>query len=413
MVLELWMVYTIIGVGSALVAAVTTYLVLSPRLAQSQRTAATLELQLSVERERAAQRQLDEKTVADRFAALSSQALRVNNESFLQLAKENLHKLQLQAQQDLGQRQKAIEHVITPIREALNKTEHQLQLLDRDRRESFGALQAHLQSMAETQTQLQSETQNLVQALRRPEVRGQWGELTLQRLVELAGMVEYCDFYRQESQHSDMGTQRPDLVVRMPESREIIVDAKTPLDAYLSAMESSEPNERKNFLQNHARNIQRSVRRLSSKTYWAQFKDSPEFVVLFIPGEQFLAAAIDYLPKLQEDALSHKIILATPNNFIALLKTIAFGWRQHQVTENAGQIREAGEELYQRLATFIEHLDRAGNQLGASVESYNKAIGSLERQLMPQARKFKELGIRAKKEIPVLEPLEQSPRQPS
>ncbi len=350
--------------------------------------------------------------LADSFAALSSQALKHNNEEFLRLAQENLKRFQSGAQADLEKREKSIEGMVKPIREALEKTERQIHQMEKERREAFGSLSQHLQLMAEGQHQLRTETQNLINALRRPEVRGQWGEMTLKRLAELAGMVEHCDFVEQEHRATEEGAMRPDMVVRMPDNRELVVDAKTPLDAYLSAMEAQSGEQRLHELKRHARKVRDRVRELASKAYWTQFKHSPDFVVLFIPGEQFLSAALEQDPSLLEDALNNKVILATPTSIIALLRAVAFGWRQQAVAENAEKIRDLGEELYKRAATFTEHLTRLGKSLGGSVDAYNKAVGSLERQLLPGARKFTELGIHSKKGIEELEPLEKSPRLP-
>ena len=264
--------------------------------------------------------------------------------------------------------------------------------------------------MAKAQEQLQGETRNLVKALRRPEVRGQWGELTLKRLAELAGMVEHCDFEQQLSVDTEQGKQRPDMVVRMPGSREIIVDAKAPMDGYLGAVEAKDDNERGLELRRHARNVRGRVRELSSKGYWQQFPRSPDFVVLFIPGDQFLSSALEVDPKLLEDAMTDKVVLATPSSLVALLRAVAYGWRQEALAENAEHIRTVGEELYERLSIFAEHLGKLGSSLNRSVESYNKAVGSFDSRVLPGARKFIEMGIQSKKDLPEPEPVERLPR---
>jgi len=271
-------------------------------------------------------------------------------------------------------------------------------------------LSQHLKTINESQADLRLETQNLVQALRRPEVRGQWGELTLKRIAELAGMVDHCDFFEQPQSEDKDSRMRPDMIVRMPDQRELIIDAKTPLDAYLNATQATEPDVRDQSLARHARNVRERMRELASKSYWSQFKNSPDFVVLFIPGEQFLSAALEHDPQLLEDALKNKVILATPTSIIALLRAVAFGWRQIAVAENAEKIRELGEDLYHRLATFAEHLQKLGKHLDASVEQFNKATGSLDRQVLSGARKFAELGIEKKKTIPELKIVENSPK---
>ncbi len=344
--------------------------------------------------------------LTDTFSALSSQALRNNNEEFLRLAQENLKQFQVQATAQLQQKEQSIDNLVKPIQEALAKTEQQIQAMEQARKEAYGSLSKHLESMTLTQHQLQLETRNLVQALRRPEVRGQWGEMTLKRLVELAGMVEHCDFYQQESVNTGDGTQRPDMIVRLPDQREIVIDVKTPLDAYLSAMEAPDDNHRRAALERHARKVRERVRELAAKSYWDQFKNAPDFVVLFIPGDQFLSAALDIDPALLEDALRQKIIMATPTSLVALLRAVAYGWRQQAVAENAERIRELGEDLYKRIGTFTEHLARLGRQLEGGVDSYNKAVGSLERQLLPGARKFVELGINPRKELDTPGPIE-------
>ena len=347
----------------------------------------------------------------DIFNAMAADALKDNNAQFLRLAKENLEKLHIKAEGELEKREQAIENLVKPISDALEKTEKQVRKMEADRQQAHGALSKHLETIAESHRTLQGETRNLVQALRRPEVRGQWGELTLKRLAELAGMVEHCDFYEQESVQTDEGKQRPDMVVRMPDKREIIVDAKTPLDAYLSAVEASDDAERTQLLERHARNVRARVKELASKSYWKQFKYSPDFVVLFIPGDQFLGAALDIDHTLIEDALSQQVILATPTSFVALLRAVAYGWRQETLAENAEAIREVGQEMFARLTTFAEHLSRLGRSLDNSVDAYNKAVGSYDTRILPGARKFTEMGVAAKKEAPKLEQIERSTRQ--
>lgn len=371
----------------------------------------TLEMERRAAEERTAGLEQARQQLVETFSALSSQALKHNTEEFLKLAGENLKQHQILAQNELTQREKAIEQMVKPIREALDKTERQIREIEKERKEAYGALHRHLETMARAQESLQGETRNLVQALRRPEVRGQWGELTLRRVVELAGMVDHCDFYEQEHVSGDEGALRPDMVVRMPDGREIVVDVKTPLDAYLSAAEAADEDSRTRELERHARKLRDRVVELSKKSYWSQFSNAPDFVVLFIPGEQFLSAALERDRTLLEDALRQKIILATPTSFVALLRAVAYGWRQQALAENADRIRELGEDLYKRLATFTEHLARVGKSIGASVEHYNRAVGSLERQVLPSARRMDELGIRARKELVELESLDKAVRQ--
>jgi DNA recombination protein RmuC len=361
---------------------------------RSQRQIATLETTLTLERRAVEESRAHLEQV---FSSLSAHALRENSEAFLQLAKETLAQFHLLAKHDLESKEKAVEALVSPLREALEKTREQIHLMEKERREAYGSLAKYLETLTQTQQLLQTETRNLVQALRRPEVRGQWGELTLRRLAELAGMVEHCDFYEQEPIHTEAGRLRPDMIVRLPGGREIVVDVKTPLDAYLNAIEAPDEATRRRFLEDHARKMRARVRELAAKSYWNQFKNAPDFVVMFIPGDQFLAAALDQDPGLLEEALAQRVVPSTPTSFVALLRAVAFGWRQEQLAANAERVREAGEELYQRLATFTEHLAKLGRSLGAAVSDYNKAVGSFEAKVLPAARRFPELGVSSTK----------------
>jgi len=344
------------------------------------------------------------------FKSLASDALKSNSSEFLKLAETNFKTLHTRASGNLEQREKAVESMVKPIREALEKTDQQIRKMEKERQTAFGSLTQHLQFMAQAQEQLQGETRNLVKALRRPEVRGQWGELTLKRLAELAGMVEHCDFDQQQSVDTDEGKQRPDMIVRMPGSREIIVDAKAPMDGYLAAVEAQDDSTRLLELQRHARNVRDRVRELSGKGYWQQFPQSPDFVVLFVPGDQFLSSALEVDARLLEDAMTDKVVLATPSSLVALLRAVAYGWRQEALAENAEHIRTVGQDLYERLSTFAEHLDKLGSHLSRSVDSYNKAVGSFDSRVLPGARKFTEMGIQGKKDLPEPEPVERLPR---
>lgn len=350
--------------------------------------------------------------LTETFGNLSSQALKQNNEEFLKLAQENLKQFQTKAQGDLSQKEQAIENLVKPIKDALEKTEKQIRTMEHERKEAYGALNQHLEIMAQTQQTLQGETRNLVKALSRPEVRGQWGEMTLKRLAELAGMVEHCDFYEQEHTQTEDGAMRPDMIVRMPGGREIVVDVKTPLDAYLSAVEAPDDKEREVHLARHTKNVRKRVQELATKGYWNQFKNAPDFVVLFIPGDQFLSAALDNDHALLEDAMQQKVILATPTSFVALLRAVAYGWRQESLAENAEHIKEVGEELYGRLATFAEHVGKMGKNLNTTVQHYNKAVASFDSRILPSARKFTEMGISTKKSVEHLDQIETAARTP-
>ena len=344
------------------------------------------------------------------FSELANQSLQANSESFLRLAEQNLGTQQERAKRELGEREKAVENLVKPIRDSLDAAQKQIAELEKSRSEAYGSIRTQLEAMQISQKSLKQETQNLVNALRRPEVRGRWGEITLRRLVELAGMVEHCDFQEQVHSVGEGQIIRPDMIVRMPDRRVLVVDVKTPLDAYLEAVEAENDAQRKLGLERHAKNVHAHIRMLASKTYWDQFDESPEFVILFIPGDQFLSAALNEKPDLIEFALSKHIILATPTSLVALLKAVAYGWRQLALADNAKEIRALAEELYGRLATFVGHMNRMGRQLASSVETYNKAVGSLERSVLPGARKFVELGVHEKKGIEKLETLDPVPR---
>jgi DNA recombination protein RmuC len=344
------------------------------------------------------------------FTELSNRSLQANSDTFLKLAEQKLETHQEKAKGELSEREKAVEALVKPIRDALEASQKQIAELEKSRSEAYGGIKSQLEEMHLSQKSLKQETQNLVNALRRPEVRGRWGEITLRRLVELAGMVEHCDFVEQVHTEADGQIFRPDMVVRMPDHRELVVDVKTPLDAYLTAAEAPDDAQRQLGLKRHAKNVRAHIRMLASKAYWNQFENSPEFVILFIPGDQFLSAALNEEPDLIEYALSEQIILATPTSFVALLKAVAYGWRQMSLADNAKEIRVLAEDLYARLATFVTHMNKVGRQLASSVENYNKAVGSLERSVLPGARKFVELGVHPKKEMEKLESLEPVPR---
>lgn len=365
------------------------------------------------------QRTLDEREMAfelanarltETFAELSNRSLQANSDTFLKLAEQNLNTQQEKAKRELSEREKAVESMVKPIRDALESSQKQIADLEKSRSEAYGGIKSQLEEMQLNQKSLRQETQNLVNALRRPEVRGRWGEITLRRLVEIAGMVEHCDFAEQVHIETDGQIIRPDMVVRMPDHRELVVDVKTPLDAYLSSIEAKDDVQRQLNLKRHAKNVRAHIRMLASKAYWNQFDESPEFVILFIPGDQFLSAALNEEPDLIEYALMQQIILATPTSFVALLKAVAYGWRQLALADNAKEIRILAEDLYARLATYVSHMNKVGRQLASSVENYNKAVGSLERSVLPGARKFVELGVHPKKEVEKLDSIEAVPR---
>ena len=366
--------------------------------------------QARIDEERDAAFELANAKLTETFAELSNRSLQANSDTFLKIAEQNLGIQQEKAKRELSEREKAVESLVKPIRDALDASQKQIAELEKSRSEAYGGIKSQLEEMQLNQKSLTQETQNLVNALRRPEVRGRWGEITLRRLVELAGMVEHCDFVEQAHTESDGQIIRPDMVVRMPDQRQLVVDVKTPLDAYLSAAEAKDDEQRQASLKRHAKNVRNHIRMLASKAYWNQFDESPEFVILFIPGDQFLSAALNEEPELIEFALSQQIILATPTSFVALLKAVAYGWRQLALADNAKEIRILAEDLYARLATYVSHMNKVGRQLASSVENYNKAVGSLERSVLPGARKFVELGVHPKKEVEKLESIESVPR---
>ncbi len=365
---------------------------------------------LSGEREQALTRAREQ--LQGVFGELARDSLQSNSEVFLQLARERLARQQSDAAQTLKERETAIETLVQPIREALAKTEAQIQAIERDRIDSFAGIKTQMEALAGGQNLLSRETRNLVTALRRPDVRGQWGEITLRRLVELSGMTLHVDFTEQQQRNTDSGAIRPDMVVHMPDRRDIIVDVKTPLDAYLSAIEAQSDDERGAQLRRHAQIVGARVRELASKQYWAQFERSPDFVVLFLPGDQFLTAALQENPTLIDDSLRQNVMLATPTSLVALLKIVQLGWKQSVLADNAAEIRGLGEELYKRLAVFGEHLGKLGRSLGSSVDSFNKAVGSLEAQVLPAARRFEALGLRVSRDIETIEPVESLARIP-
>jgi len=363
---------------------------------------------LDVERERALE--LASERLGSAFGELADRQFRSHTETFLKLARESLSVQQERAKGDLAAREQAIDGLVRPIRDALLRAETQMRELDQSSRATHGSISNQLGLLAASQHTLSVETRNLVNALRRPEVRGQWGEITLRRLVELAGMVEHCDFVTQSHQPTDTGAIRPDMVIYLPEGRVLVVDVKTPLDAYLEATEASGDAERRAALERHAAIVAGRIRELASKAYWNQFDKSPEFVILFIPGDQFLSAALAERPELLDEALRQNIILATPTSLVALLKAVAYGWQQVSLAANAAEIRGLAVQLYERLATFTTHLGDLGKALGDGVKAFNRSVGSLERMVLPSARRFTDLGVKPRQPLAPLKEVEEMPR---
>jgi DNA recombination protein RmuC len=344
------------------------------------------------------------------FKVMASDALKSNNSSFLVIAEETLKRFQSQARGDLEARQKAVADMVAPVRESLNKVDAQIQQMEVARGDAYGELRAQVQSLIATQKELQSQTGNLVQALRTPNVRGRWGEIQLRRVVEIAGMLSYCDFTEQETVNTETGRLRPDLVVKLPGGKNVVVDAKTPLQAFLDAFETTDEEARRACLANHARQVRDHMKTLAGKNYWEQFDPTPEFVVMFLPGETFFSAALEQDPSLIEQGVLSRVIPASPTTLIALLKAVNYGWNQEKLARNAQQISALGKELHDRLRLLAGHITQVGAGLDRAVESYNKAVGSLESRVLVSARKFAELGASVADDIPELEPIETTSR---
>jgi DNA recombination protein RmuC len=349
-------------------------------------------------------------SLSETFSALSADALRRNNDAFLSLANSSFETIEARATGDLETRQKAIEGLVNPLKEALGRYEKQISEMENTRQSAYGSLHEQVKNLITTNHDLQKETGNLVTALRSPQVRGRWGEMTLRRVAELAGMSSHCDFNEQETLENEAGRQRPDMIVNLPGSRRIVVDAKVPLQAFLDASSASTEQEKRTHTIRHSQIVRTHLNQLATKNYWDQFEQTPEIVILFLPGESFLSPALQQDPRLLEDGVEKHVMLATPSTLIALLTSIAYGWRQDSAAKNALAIGELGKQLYERIRTFASHYASVGSALHKAVDSYNKATGSLENRVLPSARKFRDLGATTGDEIIEVDPIDELPR---
>ncbi|MBI4161273.1 MAG: DNA recombination protein RmuC [Acidobacteria bacterium] len=351
-----------------------------------------------------------ERQLREAFQSLSAEALRQNNQSFLDLARASLGEFQKGAQADLEARHKAVGDLVKPVQESLQKVDAKLQGLEQARVNAYATLSEQVRSMAESQRLLQSETTNLVRALRTPAVRGRWGEIQLRRVVEMAGMLDHCDFFEQETAAREEGLLRPDLRIRLPGGKNVIVDAKVPLEAYLDAAEAGDDPAREARLRDHARQVRDHMVQLGGKAYWRQFEPAPEFVVMFLPGENLFSAALQQEPALIEFGVEQRVIPASPITLIALLRAVAYGWQQERVARAAGEIGRLGQDLFGRLRVLAGHFENLRNHLDKAVGAFNQAVGSLESRVLVAARRFRDLGVQAEEDLPEIPPVETAAR---
>jgi DNA recombination protein RmuC len=350
-----------------------------------------------------------EKKLKEAFQSLASEALQASNKQFMDLARASFDSLQKEASGDLEQRKVAIGGMVEPLEKAVNELRVEVNKIESARQEAYGSLRTEVQQLATTSKELRQETGSLVSSLKQPQVKGKWGELTLRRAVELAGMSPHCDFLEQQSVNTEEGRLRPDMIVHLPGETQIVIDAKVPLHAFLAAVSARSDVEYREAMTQHASLVRDHINRLSAKEYWKQFEPTPEFVVLFVPGESFFSAALEQDRTLIEDAIEKRVVLASPTTLIALLRAIAYGWKQQLVAENAERIKDLGKELYDRILKFAEHLSDVAKGLERANKAYNNAVSSFDSRLVPSARKFKEMGV-GSANVPDIDPIETSPR---
>jgi len=410
-VIQLAVAFVIGGALGALAVALWSRSRLSTLQVELARLKTVLEHERSAAEERIQLIRQTQEQLKESFKTLSRDALDNNRASFLDLAKESLARQQIEARGELEKREQAVKNLVEPIGTSLDKVRQHIDQIEKKRAADYGGLAAQLKAFSEDQTRLRIETGNLVKALRRPTVRGRWGEIQLRRVVEMAGMVKHCDFTEQTTAGDESSRSRPDMIVRLPGDKQVVVDAKTPLDAYLDALEAEEELAREAALARHAQQVRDHIAGLSKRSYWDQFETSPEFVVMFLPNEGVFYAALEQDSTLIEKGVEQKVILATPTTLIALLRAVHYGWQQEVLAENAQRISELGRELYERLATLAGHFRDLGGRLDAAIDSYNKAVGSLEARVLVSARRFPELGISRGKPLPELATVDRTARE--